>query len=126
MAADPLELRVQSAASGYTLVGPEQAIEAVNEFLRYLVDRNYSRRTVRAYAFDLLHFLRWLSVDARARAHPRNPRRGLARMLLARVKFTLISKASRWCRCSAPSPAAAAQRCSPPGGTRVGSRIGGA
>jgi hypothetical protein len=33
----------------------------VNEFLAYLADRNYSPRTVRAYAFDLLHFARWLA-----------------------------------------------------------------
>lgn len=33
----------------------------VNEFLGYLADRNYSPRTVRAYAFDLLHFVRWLA-----------------------------------------------------------------
>jgi len=33
----------------------------VNEYLGYLADRNYSPRTVRAYAFDLLHFCRWLS-----------------------------------------------------------------
>jgi len=66
MAADLSELRVQPAAGGYTLVGPESAIEVVNEFLCYLVDRNYSRQTVRAYAFDLLHFLRWLSVDGLA------------------------------------------------------------
>ena len=32
----------------------------VDEFLAYLRDRNYSPRTVRAYAFDLLAFCRWL------------------------------------------------------------------
>src|SRR6476659_1687244 len=32
----------------------------VNEFLGYLADRNYSPRTRRAYAFDLLVFARWL------------------------------------------------------------------
>lgn len=32
----------------------------VNEFLGYLVDRNFSPRTCRAYAFDLLAFARWL------------------------------------------------------------------
>lgn len=35
----------------------------VNEFLAYLADRNYSPRTVRAYAFDLLHFARWLASE---------------------------------------------------------------
>ena len=32
----------------------------VNEFLGHLADRNYSPRTQRAYAFDLLAFGRWL------------------------------------------------------------------
>ena len=32
----------------------------VNEYLGYLVDRNYSPRTVRAYGYDLLAFCRWL------------------------------------------------------------------
>ena len=32
----------------------------LNEFLAHLGDRNYSPRTLRAYAFDLLHFARWL------------------------------------------------------------------
>lgn len=32
----------------------------INEFLGYLADRNYSPRTRRSYAFDLLAFARWL------------------------------------------------------------------
>jgi site-specific recombinase XerD len=32
----------------------------VNGYLAYLSDRRYSPRTVRSYAFDLLHFCRWL------------------------------------------------------------------
>ncbi|HEX5349114.1 MAG TPA: tyrosine-type recombinase/integrase [Pseudonocardiaceae bacterium] len=35
----------------------------VNEFLGYLADRNYSPRTRRAYAFDLLAFARWLDTE---------------------------------------------------------------
>jgi site-specific recombinase XerD len=35
--------------------------ELVNEFLGYLADRNFSPRTCRAYAYDLLAFARWLS-----------------------------------------------------------------
>jgi site-specific recombinase XerD len=35
----------------------------VNDYLGYLVDRNYSPRTVRAYAFDLLAFCRWLLAE---------------------------------------------------------------
>ena len=37
-----------------------------NEYLSYLSDRRYSPRTVRAYAFDLLHFCRWLDADGTA------------------------------------------------------------
>ena len=33
----------------------------VNEFLGYLADRNFSPRTCRAYAYDLLAFARWLT-----------------------------------------------------------------
>jgi integrase/recombinase XerD len=35
--------------------------ELINEFLVYLTDRNYSPRTRRSYAFDLLAFARWLN-----------------------------------------------------------------
>jgi hypothetical protein len=35
----------------------------VNEFLDYLADRNYSPRTRRSYAFDLLVFTRWLDAE---------------------------------------------------------------
>ena len=31
-----------------------------NDYLGYLADRRYSPASVRAYAFDLLHFARWL------------------------------------------------------------------
>jgi integrase/recombinase XerC len=33
----------------------------VEDYLGYLVDRHYSATTVRSYAFDLLHFVRWLA-----------------------------------------------------------------
>src|SRR5689334_18576493 len=35
----------------------------VNEFLGYLADRNFSPRTCRAYAYDLLAFARWLAEE---------------------------------------------------------------
>jgi site-specific recombinase XerD len=35
----------------------------VNEFLGHLADRNYSPRTRRSYAFDLLAFARWLDAE---------------------------------------------------------------
>lgn len=37
------------------------AFGLINEYLGYLVDRRYSPRTVRSYAFDLLHLARWLA-----------------------------------------------------------------
>jgi site-specific recombinase XerD len=40
-----------------------EPFELVNEFLRYLADRNYSPRTQRAYAFDLMAFVRWLEAE---------------------------------------------------------------
>jgi site-specific recombinase XerD len=64
MAADSSELSVESAREQWSLVGPVALVEPVNDFLRYLSDRNYSPRTVRAYAFDLLHFTRWVSAEA--------------------------------------------------------------
>ncbi len=45
----------------WSLGGPRAADFAmVNEFLAYLADRNFSPRTGRAYAYDLLAFARWL------------------------------------------------------------------
>ena len=38
-------------------------LSLINGFLGYVADRGYSPRTVRAYAFDLLHFARWLAAD---------------------------------------------------------------
>jgi hypothetical protein len=46
---------------GWTLAGPAvSGFGLVNDYLGYLADRCYSPRTVRSYAFDLLHFCRWL------------------------------------------------------------------
>lgn len=38
-------------------------LDLVNDYLSYLGDRRYSPRTVRSYAFDLLHFCRWLKAE---------------------------------------------------------------
>src|ERR1017187_5488215 len=35
----------------------------INDYLGYLADRGYSPQTVRAYAFDLLAFARWLAAE---------------------------------------------------------------
>lgn len=39
---------------------PTRSLRLCNDYLAYLADRRYSPASVRAYAFDLLHFLRWL------------------------------------------------------------------
>jgi len=61
MTVEPSAIRVISTEGAHRLVGDEGIVGPVNEFLGYLADRNYSPRTVRAYAFDLLHFVRWLT-----------------------------------------------------------------
>src|SRR6266545_4493806 len=54
-------LRVQELGGRWVIAGDGGRTPALaNEFLGYLADRNYSPRTVRGYAFDLLHFARWL------------------------------------------------------------------
>jgi site-specific recombinase XerD len=59
---DETELRVAERDGAWVLEGAGAAgFVLVNEYLGYLVDRHYSPRTVRSYAFDLLHFARWLA-----------------------------------------------------------------
>jgi site-specific recombinase XerD len=54
-------LRLEERNGRWALAGPAaEAFGLVDDYLAYLVDRNYSPRTVRAYAFDLLHVCRWL------------------------------------------------------------------
>jgi site-specific recombinase XerD len=50
---------------GWQLVGTGAILELgdVNAYLRYVADRGYSQQTVRAYAYDLLHFARWLDCN---------------------------------------------------------------
>jgi site-specific recombinase XerD len=60
-------LTVTEADGEFVLGGPcEAEFGVVNDYLAYLRDRRYSPRTVRAYAFDLLHFCRWLSAEGTA------------------------------------------------------------
>lgn len=48
----------------WRLRGPSaERFGVVNEFLGYLADRNFSPRTCRAYAYDLLAFARWLVAE---------------------------------------------------------------
>lgn len=57
-------LLVERNESGWVLAGDGAAgLSVVNDFLSYLVDRNYSPRTVRTYAFSLLVFCRWLQTQ---------------------------------------------------------------
>ena len=54
-------LRAVDQDGRWSLAGPApEGVELVNDYLGYLSDRGYSPRTVRAYAFDLLAFCRWL------------------------------------------------------------------
>lgn len=57
-------LSLESDGVGWVLVG-DHAVRfgLVNGYLSYLVDRNYSPRTVRSYAFGLLAFCRWLAAE---------------------------------------------------------------
>ena len=58
------ELRVVGREGGWALTGAGvEGFGLVNDYLGYLADRRYSPRTVRAYAFDLLAFARWLLVE---------------------------------------------------------------
>ncbi|MBN1172030.1 MAG: tyrosine-type recombinase/integrase [Micromonosporaceae bacterium] len=55
-------LRVEEHDGRWRLAGPgSDRFPLVNDYLGYLGDRNYSPRTIRAYAFDLLAFTRWLT-----------------------------------------------------------------
>jgi site-specific recombinase XerD len=57
-------LRLTQQDSLWVLEGRSaKSFALINEYLRYLVDRAYSPRTVEAYAFDLLTFARWLQSE---------------------------------------------------------------
>jgi len=57
-------LKVEASGGNWRISGlGDEAPGLVNAFLAHLADRNYSPRTVRAYAFDLLHFCRWLASE---------------------------------------------------------------
>ena len=60
--ADTQSLRVQGSGERWRIDGGSRAADRqlCNDYLGYLADRRYSAASVRAYAFDLLHFARWL------------------------------------------------------------------
>lgn len=55
------DVRVEPRGGGWVLAGAGAAgFGLVNDYLGYLADRRDSPRTIRAYAYDLLHLVRWL------------------------------------------------------------------
>src|SRR6266571_5876750 len=60
---DAGELRVTGSGERWRIEGRWRAADRqlCNDYLGYLADRRYSPASVRAYAFDLLHFARWLA-----------------------------------------------------------------
>lgn len=62
MTSEPLNVLKEGEV--WQLSGPAvDRFALVNAFLAHLADRNYSPRTQRAYAFDLMAFGRWLEVE---------------------------------------------------------------
>jgi site-specific recombinase XerD len=61
-----MERHVASTSAGYRVAGPGGDVELANQFLAHLGSRAFSPATVRAYAYDLLNFLRFLE-ERRAR-----------------------------------------------------------
>ncbi|HXZ74848.1 MAG TPA: tyrosine-type recombinase/integrase [Streptosporangiaceae bacterium] len=61
--AEMTRLRVSGDGERWRLAGEWVAgdLELCNDYLGYLADRRYSPASVRSYAFDLLHFARWLA-----------------------------------------------------------------
>ncbi len=55
-----MELRVRRTDGGHELTGAWAGVAEANAFLRHLAGRGFSPATVRAYAFDLLNFARFL------------------------------------------------------------------
>ncbi|MGH3302215.1 MAG: site-specific integrase, partial [Streptosporangiaceae bacterium] len=60
---DAESLRVLGSGERWRIEGLRDAtgLQLCNDYLAYLADRRYSPASVRAYAFDLLHFARWLA-----------------------------------------------------------------
>ena len=59
---DADELRVTGSGERWRIEGGREGDRQLcNDYLGYLADRRYSPASVRAYAFDLLHFVRWLA-----------------------------------------------------------------
>jgi integrase/recombinase XerD len=58
------DLRLVEHDASWVLAGSAAVrFELVDDYLGYLLDRNYSAKTVRAYGYDLLAFCRWLDTE---------------------------------------------------------------
>src|SRR3974390_2431762 len=64
---DAQSLQVRGRGERWRIEGGWRAADRqlCNDYLGYLADRRYSPASVRAYAFDLLHFARWLDREDR-------------------------------------------------------------
>ena len=60
---EDLPIRAVEVRAGRWELTGAAGLRLINDYLGYVADRGYSPRTVRAYAFDLLHFARWLAGD---------------------------------------------------------------
>jgi integrase/recombinase XerC len=56
-----VDVRVARTDDGYRLIGDGEGVDAANGFLAHLTARQFSSATVRAYAYDVLNFFRFLS-----------------------------------------------------------------
>jgi site-specific recombinase XerD len=56
-----MKQRVIATSDGHRIEGDGEDVELVNQFLSHLRSRAFSPATVRAYAYDLLNFLRFLT-----------------------------------------------------------------
>ena len=75
-------LRAELRDGRWRLAGAADG-ELINGYLGYLADRGFSAHTVRAYAFDLLAFARWLAVEG---------------ITLAGVTTDVMLRFLAWCR----------------------------
>ena len=57
------QVRAEQIGGGRWQLAGETGTGLINDYLGYLADRGYSPQTVRAYAFDLLTFARWLAAE---------------------------------------------------------------
>src|SRR6516225_3103190 len=80
-------LRAELHGGRWQLTGAADG-DLINGYLSYLADRGFSPRTVRAYAFDLLAFARWLAGEG---------------LTLGEVTTEVMLRFLAWCR-TAPLP----------------------